>query len=492
MKSKARPPMAMHLRYPQSKKQVDPSYFLLAIGCLAFVAMLLLAAKAATADEHPPGEGPALGERLTQERIESGELSLLELRREGRRIFSTPFNRLDGYGDGPMDPSDPLEPGNRPTLQNNGMTLRVNGLDAQSCLECHGVVSNLTIPARFGVGGVGGIGANVLAGPSDIDVDDSDGNGFANFDGRYINPPFVFGSGGVELLGKEMTRTLQRLKEEARQNPGSDVPLVAKGVSFGTILFQNGQFDTSRVEGVDDDLVVRPFGRKGEFTSVRDFAIGAMQFHFGMQPSEIVGDGIDDDGDGTADEILVGELSAVHVFGTTTERPRRRGATPESRTGFETFQAIGCAECHTPFLTTHSKELTYSFPEVATDPDANVYMSVDLTATPMGFREHPGRDGIVVPLFADLKRHDMGDRLAEGTDDELAREFTTARLWGVADTAPYLHDGRALTLTDAILAHGGEAQRSRDAFEAIPDSEKVLLLGFLRSLRTPLDPAGDL
>ena len=88
------------------------------------------------------GEEPALGnpaDRITQEDITSGSLSLYDIRRKGLDIFVTPFNQYDGFGDGPMDPTDPLRLGGRPTLQNNGTFIRVNGLDSQSCVECHGV-----------------------------------------------------------------------------------------------------------------------------------------------------------------------------------------------------------------------------------------------------------------------------------------------------------------------------------------------------------------
>ena len=486
-----------------SRRLTIASPFVPAIGrpCLpcglalaALLALTLLGHSAARAQSltTPPGESPALGERLPQQRVESGELTLLELRREGRRVFSTPFNRLDGYGDGPMNSGEPLEPGGRPTLQGNGFSLRVNGLDAQSCLECHGILSASTIPMRFGVGGVGGIGTNVLAKPNHIDVSDELGNGFAGFDGRYINPPFVLGSGGVELLGKEMTERLQQLADEARARPGTDVPLLTKGVDFGVVRFENGVLDTSRVTGVEPDLVVRPFGRKGEFTTVREFASGAMEFHFGMQPTENVGEGQDGDGDGIVDEILIGELSALHVFATTTEAPRRIGATPESRRGFELFEASGCADCHRPFLVTQGKLLPYSFPEIPEEPFANVYLEVDLTEVPTGLRPHPRRDGLVVPLFADLKRHDMGPRLAEGTDGPEASMFTTARLWGVADTAPYLHDGRASTLTEAIHFHGGDARDSRDRFFGLSDEDRTSVLAFLRTLRTPTSVGEDL
>ena len=63
--------------------------------------------------------------------------------------------------------------------------------------------------------------------------------------------------------------------------------------------------------------------------------------------------------------------------------------------------------------------------------------------------------------------------------------FTTARLWGIADSAPYLHDGRAATLTEAILAHGGEAQIDSDNFAALSNRKQRQLLAFLRTLKVP-------
>ena len=100
--------------------------------------------------------------------------------------------------------------------------------------------------------------------------------------------------------------------------------------------------------------------------------------------------------------------------------------------------------------------------------------------------------GISVPLYADLKRHDMGPDLAESTGDVLDAHFETARLWGVADTAPYLHDGRAATLTEAILWHGGEAESHATLFDSLADDQKRQLLNFLRTLRTPLNPSADI
>jgi hypothetical protein len=320
---------------------------------------------------------------------------------------------------------------------------------------------------------------------------DSKRVGKATFDGRFINPPFLFGSGGVELLAKEMTTDLQALKATAQQNPGVDVALDTKGVNFGVIRYENGEFDTSRVEGIDADLVVRPFGRKGEFATVREFDVTALAFHFGMQPVEAVGEEVDADADGVANEVLIGEVSALSIFLSTLERPRMAQLSEDGRGGKELFQTIGCMDCHMPSLPTETRFLTYGFPEEPTDPLANVFFSADLSDYPTNF-EQTLLGGVTVPLFADLKRHDMGPELAESFGTPLDSQFTTARLWGVADTAPYLHDGRALTLTDAILQHGGEAQAARDAFASLADSQKVQVLTFLRSLRTPRSGGTDL
>jgi len=439
-------------------------------------------------------DGPALGpNRVTQAMIAGGGMTLDEVRAAGLKIFATPYNKLDGYGDGPMNPLDTTSPGGRPTLQGNGTFLRVNGLDAQTCMECHSVGSNATVPFTFAVGGVGGSNNNAIFQPRNIDVDDEAGQGEASFDGRYINPPFLFGSGGIELVASEMTHDLQRLRAKAQVLADTDIALETHGVSFGVLRYDSSTqaFDNSRVEGIDHDLVVRPFGRKGEFATVRAFDVGAMEFHFGMQPTEVVGVGVDGDGDGVVNEIMTGELSALHVFNTNLERPTVPAMTKPMREGANQFLALGCAECHTPILHTRSRYLSYRFPEVETQPHLNEYMRVDLSTSPAGFSVEPG-GGLQVFCLSDLKRHDMGPELAESTGHHLDPHFITARLWGVADTAPYMHDGRATTLTEAILMHGGEAQAARNAFAALSQPERVELLTFLKNLRTPENPAGDL
>ena len=98
-----------------------------------------------------------------------------------------------------------------------------------------------------------------------------------------------------------------------------------------------------------------------------------------------------------------------------------------------------------------------------------------------------------VNAYTDLLLHNMGPALADnigfGTPQASTidpahngSEWRTAPLWGVGLFAPYLHDGRAKTLEDAILLHAGEAQASRDAYDALPQSSKDDLINFLESL----------
>ncbi len=236
--------------------------------------------------------------------------------------------------------------------------------------------------------------------------------------------------------------------------------------------------------------MVRPFGRKGEFSSVRAFDIEATRFHFGMQPLERWVCPTTPMGMEFANELSPGDLSALSIFVTNLERPYQATARAGMNQGETRFLTIGCAGCHVPKLETRSPILRYSFPEVETDPSANIYYEADLSKVP-GF-DLNAKGGIEVPLYSDLKRHEMGEGLKENFGSPLDAEFITARLWGVADTAPYLHDGRAQTLEEAILMHGGEAQSARDAFAALSPSEQDQVLSFLMTLRTPVNPASDL
>jgi hypothetical protein len=488
--------------------------WLVAAAAVAFLCALAPSAASAQPLEDP---GHAATAGLTHAQfaaaLNNGTLKTKEARQLGLLVFTTPFNHLDGFGDGPFDANEPdaITFGHRPTLQGNGTFLRVNGLDAQSCNECHTIISHRELPPTTGIGGVGGGVQNAIILASLIDVADTfddrvtfvaghtpdlslTRDGVADYNGRFANPPFLFGGGGVEALGKEMTAALQALLAQAEASPaGTVISLDTKGVHFGTVTSLGGGDVEIDNQGIDEDLVVRPFGRKGENFSMRDFDRGAMQFHFGIQPNEVFGANTDEDGDGFQNEVTEGEMSALHFFDVHNPVPRFDAHDNTAQYGFQVFDTVGCTNCHIPELQTGSKNLPLAHPEMADDPSANVYFNVDLKK--VGFSSAPG-GGVRVPLFADLKRHDMGPRLAEtfeaGGGHIPDEHFTTARLWGIADTAPYLHDGRALSLEEAIDFHGGEAQQVRDDFFNLSRSDQEALISFLLSLRVPDEPNEDL
>jgi len=265
------------------------------------------------------------------------------------------------------------------------------------------------------------------------------------------------------------------------------------------VVDPEGGVRTDEVEGVDPDLVIRPFGWKGEFATLRGFLMDAARVHFGIQAHELVEahrtapdaarlsagpDWWDPDADGVQRELEVGTVTAAAVYLALLESPvvippyhaalRDRWAR-----GSLVFDEIGCDDCHRRTLV-----LEYSRwiegPNRADGEGFEFNVKVD--------GEHP-KTVPHVELFSDLKRHDLGPALADrhpspGGIPEAV--FLTRPLWGLADTAPYLHDGRAATVTEAIEAHGGDAEASRAAFRALDDEQRADLRLFLASLtRTP-------
>jgi CxxC motif-containing protein (DUF1111 family) len=132
----------------------------------------------------------------------------------------------------------------------------------------------------------------------------------------------------------------------------------------------------------------------------------------------------------------------------------------EALLGESLFNSAGCADCHTPELDTGPYH-----------PMAEL------------------RDQTIRP-FTDLLLHDMGPGLADnmGEANASGAEWRTAPLWsigrtvGVSGGESYLHDGRARTLEEAILWHGGEGETSKEAFRNMTSSERAALVKFLKSL----------
>jgi CxxC motif-containing protein (DUF1111 family) len=178
---------------------------------------------------------------------------------------------------------------------------------------------------------------------------------------------------------------------------------------------------------------------------------------------------------------VVGYLAQLEA--PTMRAPRDPGLIDAWAAGRSHFDAIGCAGCHVPILELENTKLDAREP----DPKGTTLI-IDVAKDGDGPKIEPKYGGHVTPylvhLFSDLKRHDMGAALAtpsaQGTIP--AQVFLTRPLWGLAETAPYLHDGRAPTVHEAIALHGGEGTAARDAYLALDERGRSSVRVFLTSL----------
>jgi len=445
------------------------------------------------------GDGPAIRRHLDQADVDSGRVSFDDLVQHGALLFSAVFNRYDGQGRPATTGS-----GARRAYGDAPSMIRTSGPDASSCAGCHN---------QPRAGGGGDFVANVFVLAQALDpVTESVSPEFSN----ERNTLGMMGAGPIEMLAREMTQDLLAIKAEvlATARATSSIvtlPLTTKGVSFGSITASPaGSIDTSEVDGVNPDLIVRPFHQKGAVVSLREFSNNAMNHHHGMQSVErfsfLFPTDPDPDDDGVIDELTVGDITAITIFQAQLGTPGRLiPQDPERRraaaAGERLFDVVGCTGCHVPEMRLRSAlfvepnpfnppgNLQAGGPEVAFD------MTRDgekprLERTPFG--------GAVVRAYTDLKRHDLC-----GTTDPFfcneqipqagisTREFLTRKLWDAGNSAPYGHRGDLTTLTEAIDHHHGEAKASRDAFFALDPTGRAEIIEFLKTLQV-LPPGAPL
>jgi CxxC motif-containing protein (DUF1111 family) len=145
----------------------------------------------------------------------------------------------------------------------------------------------------------------------------------------------------------------------------------------------------------------------------------------------------------------------VHAFAnfmTFLNPPPRGPMTGVVNVGQTRFTQLGCADCHVASLTT-------------------------------GFNLNPALSNVTFAPYSDFLLHDMGP-LGDGIFQGAATgtEMRTAPLWGLRVRTVFLHDGRASSVSDAILAHDGQGKAARDAFANLPPGFQMQLLDFLGSL----------
>jgi Di-haem oxidoreductase, putative peroxidase len=477
----------------------------------------------------------------------------------GDELFATAFNALDGgganVGRGQRYTRVPRADLRGTTEWFNHTPIRVTGPNAGGCFECH---------EKPFEDGAGTAALNVHRDPFRTGQI-----------GQFIerNTPHIFAPGAIQRLAEEMTDALAadqgRLVDDVCRNGGTrSVILEAKGVNFGALSATRTSrtpcqvtYNTDAVRGVDFQpsvdnpaapvaLIVRPFQWKGSVPFLRDFNRGAAHNELGMQAVEIVGDNVDGDFDGVANELTIGDMTALAVYMAAQPRPttllelNALGLLEPALTnaqvgriarGRQVFGEVGCASCHvqqltlnTPVFSEPSQNAAYrdgaAFP--AGQPTVNVVdprnpITFDLTrdqpdnivrnanggirARLGSFTQRDSAGRTIVELYGDLRRHAMGPRLAEPVNEIAGDDvtpipvnprnrhtpdtFLTENLWGVGSTAPYMHDGRATTLAEAIIEHAAsnndtasEARASRAAYLARSLPDKQALIAFLENL----------
>ena len=260
-----------------------------------------------------------------------------------------------------------------------------------------------------------------------------------------INTPALFGAGLIDDISDWTIR-----RNAWKQS------LSALGKEF------QGNFDATmgKVRVLPDGRIGK-FGWKAQFATLEEFVATACAVEVGLsnpyrkqdQPGQFKAN------EAAKYDMTSRQLDSLTTFCLTLERPELvipRNSKEHSAVvrGRQVFSEIGCAECHTPDLGGVKGLYSDLCLHSIADPDHNGYV-----------REPE------VPLPSNIPA---------------MNEWKTPPLWGVADSAPYMHDGSASTLEAAIEAHGGDAKHTREKFrEGLNKKDRESLIAFLKALRAP-------
>jgi hypothetical protein len=410
--------------------------------------------------------------------------------RRGRQLFQRKFTIAQGVGPRTADGTGFLDED-----KSLGAGL------ADSCAACHGRPR-----------GSAGFGGDVFTRPDSRDA------------------PHLFGLGLQEMLADEITADLRRQRDDAlkdakrRGRPDVD-RLWSKGIYFGKITaYPNGTVDTSDLEGVSEDLRVRPFFAEGGTISIREFVVGALNAEMGLESPDpllleasaggrvvtpggmvldgsidtiettpVTGPGDDSDGDGVVNEIDPALVDHLEFYLLNYFKPGTGKLTHTTNWGEYRMRQFGCTSCHVQDLVIENDRRVADV-ETVYDRDRGIFNSLFATASGRfvesddgsGFptlKEPAGGEFVVRNIFTDFKRHDLGPDFWEREfDGTLTKAHMTEPLWGVASTPPYGHDGRSIDLESVILRHGGEAESAKRKFARAEGYEQYQLLEFLRTL----------
>lgn len=263
-----------------------------------------------------------------------------------------------------------------------------------------------------------------------------------------INTPALFGAGEIDDLSGWSIH--QQVLTRRASNIASEVGGSFQRTPAGRVRLLSGGR-------------VGKFGWKAQFATLEEFVATACAVEVGLSNTlrqQDVPHEHRPDVEAQPD-MTQRQLQGLVEFCAQLEAPRRELPTDAAalaavERGEALFTEVGCGDCHVPDL------------------------------------------GGVVGLYSDLCLHSIarpeqetgyGSRPEVPLPDDLPRpdEWKTPPLWGVADTAPYLHDGSAPDLASAIEAHDGEADHVMDRYRALRKTDRELVVRFLETLRTPVN-----
>jgi CxxC motif-containing protein (DUF1111 family) len=269
------------------------------------------------------------------------------------------------------------------------------------------------------------------------------------------NTPALFGAGLIDAISEEAIIAHQREHSTAAR-----------------LIGLNGAKDTrirGKVARLADGRVGR-FGWKLEFATLGDFVKAACANELGLsnpgRPQATPLGKPSYQGKGT--DLTEEQCTLMTDFIRSLPRPvafvpHDPSLAAEVKAGQALFETIGCADCHSESL----------------GPVRGLYSDMLLHDMGVELESSTGYYGSIIP--APTIRNDK----FAASDQPTPVEWRTAPLWGVADSGPYLHDGRAETLEKAIEAHGGEASDVTARFKNLSPREQESIISFLESLRAP-------
>ncbi len=270
---------------------------------------------------------------------------------------------------------------------------------------------------------------------------------------QTVQTTALFGAGWVDLISdRAITRNARErgIRSAARE-----------------LRFEFDNVPVGRVRHVASG--VGKFGWKAQFATLEEFVAAACANELGLgTPYSEQAKPLAVKDQSAEPDLTKRQFRALLAFVKTLPKPVETAAGGPAARGKVLFREVGCAVCHVPDLGgvkgVYSDFLLYTLDDPP-PPSANGAAEYGVGPSPLfGLPERPG-------------------------DEPKPSEWKTPALWGVADSAPYLHDGSAPTLRDAILRHGGDAKSVREKFKALNTDDQAAVLAFLGTLKAPPDAA---